>query len=458
MTPPTSPHATPAGSTADWVRRDDAAILGWRHLPRVVFERGQGLRLWDVDGREYLDFVSGHISLLLGHNHPELREVLIEQSAKLWHHYKYFAATPVIEFAETLKAALPEGLDVVNFAAVGSEANEIALRVARGVTKAFDVVAVIGGLYGGTLTVEGLNSIGGPRKRHLGPLLNPARTSTILTPDCYRCPIGLKYPSCDIECVKASEELTERVSTGDVAAIITESILGAGGMIVPPPEWLPRLKAMAERLGALLILDEVQVAPFKTGRTWCFEHSGIVPDVLALGKGIGAGMAITAMATRQDLADRAREAEVGIPWAGTFAGEPLYAAVAKRSFEILLAGNYAHRAAERGEYLMSRLRDLQQRHEVIGDVRGRGLYIGVEIVKDSIGRARDNAMMHRIRWNALEEGLLVAGSSNVLKMFPALIIEPADIEEGVEKLERAIKRAIEGHPRGVTRFTTTSVA
>jgi len=267
MTHSTIPGTMPSGSTADWVRRDDAAILGWRHLPRVVFERGQGMRLWDVEGREYLDFVSGHISLLLGHNHPELRKVLIEQSGKLWHHYKYFAATPVIEFAETLKASLPPGLDVVNFAAVGSEANEIALRVARGVTKAFDVVAVIGGLYGGTLTVEGLNSIGGPRKRHLGPLLSPARTSTILTPDCYRCPIGLKYPSCDIECVKASEEMTQRVSTGEVAAIITESILGAGGMIVPPPEWLPRLKAMAQRLGALLILDEVQVAPFKTGRT-----------------------------------------------------------------------------------------------------------------------------------------------------------------------------------------------
>jgi 4-aminobutyrate aminotransferase-like enzyme len=346
----------------------------------------------------------------------------------------------------------------MNFAAVGSEANEVALRVARGVTKAFDVVSVIGGLYGGTLTVEGFNSIGGPRKRHLGPLLSPARTSTILTPDCYRCPIGLKYPSCDIECVKASEEMTARVGTGDVAAIITESILGAGGMIVPPPEWLPRLQAMARRLGALLILDEVQVAPFKTGRTWCFEHSGIVPDVLTLGKGIGAGMAITAMVTRQDLADRARVAEVGVPWAGTFAGEPLYAAVAKRSFEILIAGNYARRAAERGEYLMSRLRDLQPRYELIGDVRGRGLYIGVEIVKDSIGRERDNAMMHRIRWNALEEGLLIAGSSNVLKMFPALTIEPAEIDEGVEKLERAIKRALDGHPRGVVRFTTTSVA
>ena len=105
----------------------------------------------------------------------------------------------------------------------------------------------------------------------------------------------------------------------------------------------------------------------------------------------------------------------------------------------------------------SRLRDLQQRHELIGDVRGKGLYVGVEIVKDSIGRERDNAMMHRIRWNALEEGLLIAGSSNVLKMFPALIIEPAEIDEGVEKLERAIRRAMDGHPRGVDRFTTTSV-
>lgn len=446
-----------AGRTAEWARRDDAAVLGWRHFPRVVFEKGHGMRLWDVEGREYLDFVSGHISLLLGHNHPDLREALIQQSAKLWHHYKYFAATPVIEFAEALKAALPECLDVINFAAVGSEANEIAIRVARGVTKAFDVVAVVGGLYGGTLAVEGLNSIGGPRKRNLGPMLMPARTSTVVPPYCYRCPLGLKHPSCDIECVKVSEELTQQISTGDVAAVIAETILGAGGMIVPPPEWLGRLKAMAERLGALLILDEVQVSPFKTGRTWCFEHYGTIPDVLTLGKGIGGGMAITAMVTHRELAERARSTGVGVPWAGTFAGEPLYAAVAKRSFELLLAGNYAQRATELGDYLMGRLRDLQSRYELIGDVRGKGLYIGVEIVKDAISRERDNAMMHRIRWNALDEGLLIAGSGNVLKMFPALIITRQEVDGGIDKLDRAIRRARDGHPRGVNRFTITSV-
>jgi 4-aminobutyrate aminotransferase-like enzyme len=450
-------HAGNGETTAGWIERDDRAVLGWRHFPRVVFERGEGMRLWDVDGREYLDFVSGHISLLLGHGHPDVRQALIEQSAKLWHHYKYFAAPPVIEFAEILKSVLPAGLDAVNFAAVGSESNEIALRIARGVTRAFDVVAVIGGLYGGTLAVESLNSIGGARKRNLGPLLSPARTSTVLTPYCYRCPLGLKYPACDIECVKVSEELTRQVGTDSVAAVITETILGAGGMIVPPPEWLPRLKAMAERLGALLILDEVQVAPFKTGRTWGFEHYGVVPDVLTLGKGIGGGLAIGAAITSRELAERARETEVGIPWAGTFAGEPLAAAVAKRSFEILLAGNYADRAHAMGQYLMDRLRTLADRYEVLGDVRGKGLYVGVEVVKDAIGRERDGALMHRIRWNALEHGLLVAGSGNVLKMFPALVITRAEIDEGVEKLERAVRRALEGHPRGVQRFTTTSV-
>lgn len=443
--------------TAKWIERDDRAVLGWRHFPRVVFERGEGMRLWDVEGREYLDFVSGHISLLLGHGHPEVRRALIEQSGRLWHHYKYFAAPPVIEFAETLKAALPPELDVVNFAAVGSESNEVALRIARGVTRAFDVVAVIGGLYGGTLAVESLNSIGGARKRNLGPLLSPSRTSTVLTPYCYRCPLGLKYPACDIECVSVSEELTRQVGTDSVAAIITETILGAGGMIVPPPEWLPRLKAMAERLGALLILDEVQVAPFKTGRTWGFEHYGIVPDVLTLGKGIGGGLAIGAAITRRNLADRAREAEVGIPWAGTFAGEPLAAAVAKRSFEILVAGRYTERAQAMGQYLMERLRALAERYEVLGDVRGKGLYIGIEVVKDAIGRERDGALMHRIRWNALDAGLLMAGSGNVLKMFPALVITREDIDEGVDKLERAVRRALDGHPRGVERFTITSV-
>src|SRR5262249_21452443 len=197
--------------------------------------------------------------------------------------------------------------------------------------------------------------------------------------------------------------------------------------------------------------------PFKTGRTWGFEHYGVVPDVLTLGKGIGGGLPIGAAGTRRELADRARGREVGIPGAGAVAGDPVGGAVAKRGVEVPSAGHDAARARTMGHYLMERLRLLADRYEILGDVRGKGLYIGVEVVKDAIGRERDGALMHRIRWNALEHGLLLAGSGNVLKMFPALIITREEIDEGIQRLERAVRRALDGYPRGVERFTTTSV-
>ena len=443
-------------ATQEWIERDRKVVLGWRHRPQVIFERGSGLRLWDVDGNEYLDFVSGHISLLLGHNHPALLEALSAQAQDLWHHYKYFAARPVIEFAELLAEALPGDLGVTNFTAVGSESNEVAMRIARAVTKRFDFVSVIRGLHGGTFGVEGLNSIGGKRKRGLGPMLSPSRANAILTPSCYRCPINLTYPSCNIACLDVSDELIERTTTGEVAAIFAETILGTGGMIVPPPGWLAKLKALAEKWGALLILDEVQVSPAKTGKLWCFEHEGVIPDVLTLGKGIGAGTPIGATVTTPDLAEQAR-GQCGVPWAGTYAGDSLYAAVARRQLEILIEQDLSGRAAVMGERLLAGLREIQSRYELIGDVRGRGLYVGVEVVKDRVTKEPDNAAAHRVRWNAMEEGLLVTASDNVVKMFPALVISEAEIEEGLAKLERAVRRAQEGHPRDVTVFTEGTV-
>ena len=443
--------------TREWVERDRKVVLGWRHRPRVIFERGRGVRLWDVEGNEYLDFVSGHISLLLGHNHPALLEVLQAQAQDLWHHYKYFAARPVIEFAELLGEALPGDLGVTNFTAVGSESNEVAMRIARAVTRHFDFVSVVRGLHGGTFGVEGLNSIGGKRKRHLGPMLAPSRVNAIVTPDCYRCPINLTYPSCNIACLDVSDDLIARLTTGEVAAIFAETILGSGGMIVPPPGWLAKLKRLAEKWGALLVLDEVQVSPAKTGKLWCFEHEGVAPDVLALGKGIGAGTPIGAAITTPELAEKARAGDCGVPWAGTYAGHALYAAIAKRQLEILIEQDFASRAARLGERLMAGLRDLQTRYEMIGDVRGRGLYVGVEIVKDRETKEADDPMAHRVRWNALEEGLLITASNNVVKMFPALTITEDEIDEGVSKIERAVLRAQEGHPRDVTVFTDSTV-
>lgn len=436
--------------------REDKHLLAWHHQPRIVFKQGSGVRMWDVDGRAYLDFASGHINLLLGHNHPELVQALVEQASKLWTHYKYYTTDATIEFSERLAESLPDGLDVLNFTTTGSEANEVAMRLARGATGRFDLVSVIQGLHGGTFAVESLTSIGGPRKRGLGPMLMPARANAVLAPYCYRCPINLKYPSCNIACLDVSDEMIERTTTGEVAAIFAETIMGSGGMIVPPDGWLPKIKRLAQKWGALLVLDEVQVSPAKTGVLWCFEQFGAQPDILTLGKATGGGMSIGAAVTSREIADRAKESGCGIPWGSTFVGEALDAAVARRQLEILIRDGFAKRAARLGEHFMKRLNELKERYDVVGDVRGRGLYVGVEIVSDKVGKAKNNPLMQRIRYNAIDNGLLIGGSGNVLMIFPALIITEAELDEGVAILERAIRLALDGHPHGVERFSEGS--
>jgi len=435
---------------------EDAHLLAWHHQPRIVFQRGQGMRLWDVDGREYLDFASGHINQLLGHNHPELVQALAEQAAKLWSHYKYYTTDTTIEFAQRLAESLPEGLDVLNFTTTGSEANEVAMRVARGATGRFDMVSIVQGLHGGTFAVESLTSIGGPRKRGLGPMLMPARANAVLAPYCYRCPINLQHPSCGLACLDVSDEMIERTTTGEVAAIFAETILGSGGMIVPPPGWLPKLKQLARKWGALLVLDEVQVSPAKTGTLWCFEQFEVQPDILTLGKGTGGGMSIAAAVTSHEIADEAKKAGCGIPWGSTFVGEALDAAVAKRQLEILIRDGFAARAARLGAHFMGKLNELKERHEVIGDVRGRGLYVGVEIVTDRKTKARNGPLMQRIRYNAIENGLLLGGSGNALKIYPALVATEADLDEGVAIIDKAIRLALDGHPKDVDRFSEGS--
>ena len=455
MDTPRPPDSSPTRSEV-LREMEDRHLLAWHHQPRIVFARGLGATLWDVEGREYLDFASGHINLLLGHNHPELVQALAEQASKLWTHYKYFTTDTTIEFAERLAESLPDGLDVLNFTTTGSEANEVAMRIARGATGRFDMVSVIQGLHGGTFAVESLTSIGGPRKRGLGPMLMPARANAVLTPYCYRCPINLQYPSCKLACLDVSDEMIERTTTGEVAAIFAETIMGSGGMIVPPPGWLPKLKELARKWGALLVLDEVQVSPAKTGALWCFQQFEVQPDILTLGKGTGGGMSIGAAVTSHEIAGEARKSGCGIPWGSTFVGEALDAAVAKRQLEILIRDGFAARAARLGTHFMGKLNELKDRYDVVGDVRGRGMYVGVEIVTDKKTKGRNGALMQRIRYNAIQNGLIIGGSANSLKIFPALIVTEAQLDEGVDILERSIKLALDGHPRDVQRFSEGS--
>lgn len=441
----------------DLIERDREHVLGWRYEPRPLFSGGHGVFITDVDGNDYFDMTSGMMSLVLGHAHPELVETIREQADKVVHMSSWYSNPWVVEFAELIASTLPGDLNVVNFAVTGSEANEIAMRMALGVTGRYDIVSVIRGLHGGSLAVESLTTVGGARKANLGPLMIPAHKNAILPPLCYRCPINLAYPGCDVACLDQSEEMMELLTSQEVAAIMAETIPVAGGMIVPPPEWLPRLADLAKRWEALLVLDEAQLAPAKTGRIWAFEASGVVPDIVTFGKGMTAGMGIAGTVTTPEIAEAAR-GKAGVPWGGTYSADPLPAAVALKSLQVVLRDDLAGRAARMGEIMRVGLEALMAKYEVVGDVRGAGLYHMLDIVEDRNSKRPDYAMAERIRYNALLEGVMLIAVKNFVRLTPPLIITEAELDDALGRLETAIRRSVEGHPRDIDFSSSSSLA
>jgi 4-aminobutyrate aminotransferase-like enzyme len=307
---------------------------------------------------------------------------------------------------------------------------------------------MIRGLHGGSLAVEALTSVGGNRRKSLGPLMFPAKANALLPPYCYRCPVNLTYPECDVACLKSSEEMLEFVTSQDIAAIMVETIPVPGGMIVPPKEWLPRLAEMAKRWGALLILDECQLAPARTGKMWAMEHYGVTPDIVTWGKGLSAGMAICGTITTPEIAERTR-GNCGLPWAGTYSADPMPAAVALKQLDIVLRDKLDERSAALGQFAEAQLTRLADKYECIGDVRGKGLYRMLDVVKDRKTRTPDPIMAERIRYNAALEGVVAIAVKHYFRFAPPLIITQAEIEDIVGRLDVAIQRAVDGFPRDV---------
>ena len=437
-----------SASHLDLMTRDSEYILGWRFNPKIMFERGEGMKLFDVDGNAYYDMSSGMMSMVLGHAHPELVECVREHAERLIHQASWYSNPWSLQYAELVASTLPGDLKVTNFAVTGSEANEIAMRMAIGATGKFELISLVKGLHGGTLGVESLTTVGGARRQNLGPLLIPAARNSIYGPSCYRCPINLKYPECGVACIEASEDQLEYLSTKEVAAIMAETVQVPGGMNVPPPEYLPKLKALAEKWDAFLVLDEAQLAPARTGKLWAFEHYDVIPDIVTFGKGMSAGMAITGATTTPAIAEQAR-GKAGVPWAGSYSNDPLPAAVALKQLQIVLRDDLAGRAARLGAVLENRLQGLQQRFECIGDVRGLGLYQYLDIVSDRRSKTPDFEMAERIRLNAVGEGLILLTSRNCIRLVPPLIISEDELDEVVGRLETALVKAEAGEPKGV---------
>ncbi|MBY0526112.1 MAG: aspartate aminotransferase family protein [Gemmataceae bacterium] len=404
----------------------------------VVVASARGRTVTDVDGRDYLDCFSGISVVNAGHNHPRVLAAAREQMEQLVHCCSYVYHVPVVgQLAEKLADVTPGDLKKSFFGNSGAEAIEGSMRLAKQATGRREVVALSYGFHGrtiGTLSITGNSA----RKRNNGPYMSGVAFGP--APYCYRCPLGLKYPSCEVACAHALKDVVAQQTSGDVAAFVIEPVLGEGGILTPPAEYLSIAARIFHDAGALLIVDEVQTGFGRTGKMFACEYSeGVQPDILSMAKGIASGFPLGAFTAREPVSDAMKPGD----HLSTFGGNPISCAAALANIAVIQEEKLVENAALRGEQLMARLRLLQEKHPIIGDVRGRGLMIGLELVRDRKGKEPAAAETKALRAKLREQGVLVGVGGllgNVLRIQPPLSITPAECDRVADVLELALSK------------------
>lgn len=404
----------------------------------AVIESADGAWLTTVEGRQILDFTSGQMCSMLGHNHPAIVRAMGDSAERVLHLFSGFLSPDVIGLASELVALLPEELDRALLVTTGSESNEAAFRMAKMHTGGFEVVAFTGSWHG--LTAGSSSSTYSGGRRGYGP---PMPGSLALpTPNAYRCPIEHCRERCDLTCLEVGISVVDSQSVGEMAAVIVEPVLSAGGIVPLPDGYLPRLRELCDERGALLVVDEAQTALGRVGAMFGFEVLGeTTPDILTLSKTLGGGLALAATVTRSEIEEDIFEK--GYIHFTSHVSDPLPANVGRAVIETVLAEDLAARAGRVGAYLRSGLERLQERHEQIGQVRGEGLMLGVDLVEDRETRQPAEAYGTAVTARALELGLNVnivkfPGFGSVLRLAPPLTIDERDIDTGLEILDRAL--------------------
>ncbi|ACL24370.1 acetyl ornithine aminotransferase family protein [Chloroflexus aggregans] len=432
------PESVPGPLAQALIARDNEVIAPLGRVYPLVIDHAQGCEVWDVDGNRFLDMNAGIAVLAAGHCHPRLIKVAHDQLQRFTHMAGTdFYNEPMVRAAEKLVSLMPGGKGwQVFFTNSGTEAVEASIKLARYVTGRQNIIAFYGAFHGRSYGSLSLTASKPRQRRGFFPLL-PGVSHTFY-PNCYRCPINRQFPSCEIACLDVIENVLFKTTTPpeEVAAIIIEPIQGEGGYVVPPPDALSRLRAICDRYGILLIVDEVQSGVGRTGKMWAFEHEGIVPDIVALAKGLGGGLPLGAMIARTELARRWQPGSHG----NTYGGNGLTCAVA---YELLcmVEEELMANAADVGTYLLTQLQALQQRFPQIGTVRGRGLMIGVEFVNaqgEPDGPLADTVMVESFRKGLL---VLTCGASTI-RFCPPLILTKAQADEAVARFALAIEACV----------------
>ncbi len=409
------------------------ALLRYYKDPLLIVE-GHMQYLWDETGTRYLDAFAGIVTVSVGHCHPKIVERVREQTGRLQHTTTIYVHPTVGQYAKKLAGTLPGDLKVTYFTNSGSEANDLAILTARMHTGQFDVISLRHGYHGGSQTMMGLT--GHSTWKYATP--NSFGVHHGMPGYCYRCPMGLDYPSCDMKCARDIGELIKCSTSVRVAAFIAEPIMGVGGTVVPPKEYFQIAYEEVRKAGGLCIADEVQTGFGRTGtKYWGFENYDVVPDIVSMAKGIGNGTALGAVTTRPDLA----KALVGKLHFNTFGGNPVQATQGLATLDVIEAEGIQENALAVGCRLKAGLEALMDRHALIGEVRGMGLMLGLELVKDRQTKEPATAEAGRILEEARSRGLLLGKGGfygNVLRIKPPMCLSVDDADFLVACLDEAL--------------------
>jgi 4-aminobutyrate aminotransferase-like enzyme len=398
----------------------------------LAMARGRGSTLIDEDGQEYIDFIAGIGVGSVGHCHPDYVAALTRQVEQLT--FGSFTTETRTRFLELLASVTPPGLTRIQLFSGGAEAVEAALRLAKSATKKHEVIAFWGGFHGKTSGVLGL--LGSDFKHHLGPFM-PGHH---LTPyaDCYRCPLRLTYPDCGIACADYVRDVIRNQTAGEIAAIIVEPIQGTAGNIIPPDGFLRAIQEIAKEANALLIVDEMITGFGRTGSMWAATHERVVPDVMTIGKGMGGGFPVSAVVSTDELTSKK-------PWANpsasssSYGGNPLASAAGLASLEIILREDLVKNAERVGAIMLNRLEAFKEKYRCVGEVRGRGLLLGMELVSDRKTRAPlSKEITQALYQECLRRGLVAMCYSPSIRINPPLVITEQAAREGLDILDEAL--------------------
>jgi len=405
----------------------------------LVLAEANDVFLTDVEGRKYLDFWAGIAVVNAGHNNPKVQEAVKKQMEKLVHcSSQSYYTVPSLELAKKLAAIAPFQPCKATFHTSGSEATDVALKMVRRYTKKHEILTLQGCYHGRTY---GAHSIGTPVAAYSKSyVMSPYAPGAIHVPApyCYRCSLGYEYPNCHIQCAKMIEDIINFGSSRDVAAYMAETILGVGGIVTPPKEYFQEVRKVLDKYGILLILDEVQTGLGRTGKMWGAEAYKVKPDVMILAKALGNGWPISAVVASGQIGDSFEPSDHFSTWGAN----PVMCAAASATINYIVENRLWENAEKMGTLLMRRLKEMESKYEIIGEARGKGLMIGVEIVKSKNTKEPNAEECKKIRTLCADYGLIVGIGgfwSNVIRIQPPLTIREEHVDKALETLGRAVK-------------------